>query len=1141
MTKLVGSNKADQQCTTNNMLNLNESNSNINENDSTNTTIDLINTSTVAEKIGMKNFELLKMLGTGAYGKVFLVRKLGGNDHGKLYAMKVLKKASIVQKAKTTEHIKTERQVLASVRQAPFLCKLYYAFQTDAKLHLILEYIRGGELFTHLFKRERFHENEVRIYIGEITLALEHLHNLGIIYRDIKLENILLDHEGHICLCDFGLSKEFLAQDVDKRTYSFCGTIEYMAPELIQGDCGHNFSVDWWSLGVLTYELLTGASPFTVEGEKNIPADISKRILKSQPPIPRAFSKNAKDFILKLLNKSPLKRLGANGAQEIKEHPFFDSLNWADLANKKIPAPFKPNIRNELDTNNFADEFTRQDLTDSPAIVPTLNNGENLFRGYSYVAPSIIYSSNIITTENECTNNKNGVINNNNSVQQTTNGLTYVNNWLKSSTFNTIYEVDFTSNLGEGSFSVCKKCRHRQTGKYFAVKIISRRKYDSPNEVRYLTKCQGHENIVKLYDVLVDDLHTYIIMELLSGGELFDRISHRSQFSEKEAASIMKSLISAIQFIHSQGIVHRDLKPENIIFSENTPQAKVKIIDFGFARLKPDPVTLKQLNENKLLKQTAHMMQTPCFTLNFGAPEVLYQALYLNNNNSETTQQKLAPSTSSSSSSQTVVASTSNQLKPPEQTIQKPNLNLASYNNGYDESCDLWSLGVILYTMLCGRVPFSGDYTEEITNSEEEYEKEEEETHDQNGASTNKKRKKMHTNDTTIQQQQKNKLDKHLVTQEKIIERIRNASSSLDFKEKSWQTVSESGKQLLRGLLNVDPKKRMKLKDLSRHEWIKSIGGSVYSLQQQAKLSTSLTTGLITPTSSMCSSSIGEDCTTNTTLSSTPLLSQTIVKPIENTLFRTQINLAFNAFHTAEEKGLFSIQLKDVFEAPLAQRRHHKRSTSSNASSESNISTISICSSLSTSTTNNTATTLPSFNSNTTTPTKKCPLSCGKPSEQTVFNFNESYVTDYLKQQKNSNNLVFNRPITRSFTHHTNKLNINLTDSTTTTTITNNNNAISTSSSIENNLNGNLIVPPSPSLTIASTTVSFPSASVFNFNFDSNSNNSDINQTSTNSVFDSNSLSDFSSKNNNNNDINNSMNPPLSKRIKRVSTILIDD
>lgn len=180
-----------------------------------------------------------------AYGKVFLVRKTSGQDQGKLYAMKVLKKASIVQKAKTTEHIRTERQVLAAVRQSPFLVTLYYAFQTDAKLHLILEYVRGGELFTHLFKRERFDEPEVRFYTAEIVCALEHLHSLGIIYRDIKLENILLDEQGHVCLCDFGLSKEFLAAPAataaDNRTYSFCGTIEYMAPELIQGDCGHNF------------------------------------------------------------------------------------------------------------------------------------------------------------------------------------------------------------------------------------------------------------------------------------------------------------------------------------------------------------------------------------------------------------------------------------------------------------------------------------------------------------------------------------------------------------------------------------------------------------------------------------------------------------------------------------------------------------------------------------------------------------------------------------------------------------------------------------------------------------------------------------------------------------------------------------
>jgi ribosomal protein S6 kinase alpha-5 len=241
-----------------------------------------------ADRVNMSHFDLLKVLGTGAYGKVFLVRKRGGADNNRLYAMKVLKKATIVQKKKTTEHTKTERQVLEAVRDNPFLVTLHYAFQTDAKLHLILDYVAGGELFTHLYQREHFTEDEVRIYIGEIILALERLHSLGIIYRDIKLENILVDDSGHIVLTDFGLSKELPREgDSDQRAYSFCGTIEYMAPEVVKGGTqGHDIAVDWWSVGVLTYELLTGASPFTVEGEKNTQQEISRRILKTTPPIP---------------------------------------------------------------------------------------------------------------------------------------------------------------------------------------------------------------------------------------------------------------------------------------------------------------------------------------------------------------------------------------------------------------------------------------------------------------------------------------------------------------------------------------------------------------------------------------------------------------------------------------------------------------------------------------------------------------------------------------------------------------------------------------------------------------------------------------------------------------------------------------
>ncbi|RXG52442.1 Ribosomal protein S6 kinase alpha-5 [Armadillidium vulgare] len=332
-----------------------------------------------------------------AYGKVFLVRKVSGKDANKLYAMKVLKKATIVQKKKTTEHTKTERQVLEAVRQSPFLVTLHYAFQTDAKLHLILDYVSGGELFTHLYNREKFREEEVKIYIGEIILALEHLHKLGII-MDIKLENILLDSDGHIVLTDFGLSKDFLPNDKEQRAYSFCGTIEYMAPEVVRGgSTGHDQAVDWWSVGVLTYELLTGASPFTVDGEKNNQQEISRRILRTQPPIPSSLSSEVKDFITKLLEKDPRKRLGGGPEDSLmlKQHPFFKDLNWDDLANKKIVAPFVPVIDGELDVSNFASEFTAMVPQDSPAIVPP--DTEKAFMGYSYVAPSILFTDNVIS------------------------------------------------------------------------------------------------------------------------------------------------------------------------------------------------------------------------------------------------------------------------------------------------------------------------------------------------------------------------------------------------------------------------------------------------------------------------------------------------------------------------------------------------------------------------------------------------------------------------------------------------------------------------------------------------------------------------------------------------------------------------
>uniref|UniRef100_A0A5F9CES9 Ribosomal protein S6 kinase n=1 Tax=Oryctolagus cuniculus TaxID=9986 RepID=A0A5F9CES9_RABIT len=517
-----------------------------------------------AEKVGIENFELLKVLGTGAYGKVFLVRKISGHDTGKLYAMKVLKKATIVQKAKSREHTRTERQVLEHIRQSPFLVTLHYAFQTETKLHLILDYINGGELFTHLSQRERFTEHEVQIYVGEIVLALEHLHKLGIIYRDIKLENILLDSNGHVVLTDFGLSKEFVADETE-RAYSFCGTIEYMAPDIVRGgDSGHDKAVDWWSLGVLMYELLTGASPFTVDGEKNSQAEISRRILKSEPPYPQEMSALAKDLLQRLLMKDPEKRLGCGprDADEIKEHLFFQKINWDDLAAKKVPAPFKPVIRDELDVSNFAEEFTEMDPTYSPAALP--QSSERLFQGYSFVAPSILFKRNAAVID---------PLQFHVGVERP--GATNVarSAMMKDSPFYQHYDLDLKDKpLGEGSFSICRKCVHKKSSQAFAVKIISKRmEANTQKEITALKLCEGHPNIVKLHEVFHDQLHTFLVMELLSGGELFERIKKKQHFSETEASYIMRKLVSAVSHMHDVGVVHRDLKPEYTMLSGQVP------------------------------------------------------------------------------------------------------------------------------------------------------------------------------------------------------------------------------------------------------------------------------------------------------------------------------------------------------------------------------------------------------------------------------------------------------------------------------------------------------------------------------------------------------------------------------------------
>uniref|UniRef100_A0A8C8C600 Ribosomal protein S6 kinase beta-2 n=1 Tax=Oncorhynchus tshawytscha TaxID=74940 RepID=A0A8C8C600_ONCTS len=333
-----------------------------------------------SERIGPDSFELLSVLGKGGYGKVFQVRKVQGAQTGKIFAMKVLKKAKIVCNAKDTAHTRAEREILETVRH-PFIVDLLYAFQTGGKLYLILECLSG----------ERFGKGGrgtcCIFYLGEIVLALGHLHSNGIIYRDLKPENIMLNHQGHIKLTDFGLCKESIHDGAV--THTFCGTIEYMAPEILTRT-GHNRAVDWWSLGALMYDMMTGSPPFTAENRKKT----IDKILKCKLNLPPYLTLDARDMIKKLLKKSPLQRLGSSAAdcKDIQKHPFFRHINWDDLLSKRCEPPYKPCLQSDEDVSQFDTRFTKQTPVDSPDDSTISHQHEHAFAGFTYVAPSVLES-----------------------------------------------------------------------------------------------------------------------------------------------------------------------------------------------------------------------------------------------------------------------------------------------------------------------------------------------------------------------------------------------------------------------------------------------------------------------------------------------------------------------------------------------------------------------------------------------------------------------------------------------------------------------------------------------------------------------------------------------------------------------------
>ncbi|CAH1791625.1 unnamed protein product [Owenia fusiformis] len=321
-----------------------------------NTDDDMAEKKAKKKKVKLEDFDFIKVLGKGTFGKVILCRE---KDTSAFFAIKILKKTVIIAKDEVV-HTLTESRVLQTTKH-PFLTQLKYSFQTADRLCFVMEYVNGGELFYHLSRERVFTEERTKFYGAEIISALGYLHQNDIVYRDLKLENLLLDKDGHIKIADFGLCKEEMFFGASTKT--FCGTPEYLAPEVLE-DNDYGRAVDWWGTGVVMYEMMCGRLPFYNRDHEVL----FELILLEDIRFPRTISTEACSLLGGLLIKDPKRRLGGGEAdvEDIKRHPFFASVNWQDLLDKKIKPPWKPEVSGPADTAYIPSEFACEPVALTP-------------------------------------------------------------------------------------------------------------------------------------------------------------------------------------------------------------------------------------------------------------------------------------------------------------------------------------------------------------------------------------------------------------------------------------------------------------------------------------------------------------------------------------------------------------------------------------------------------------------------------------------------------------------------------------------------------------------------------------------------------------------------------------------------------
>uniref|UniRef100_G1NUF9 Protein kinase C delta type n=1 Tax=Myotis lucifugus TaxID=59463 RepID=G1NUF9_MYOLU len=328
-----------------------------------------------SSKCKIEHFTFHKVLGKGSFGKVLLAELKGKKE---FFAIKALKK-DVVLIDDDVECTMVEKRVLALAWENPFLTHLYCTFQTKEHLFFVMEFLNGGDLMYHIQDKGRFELYRAMFYAAEIICGLQFLHSKGIIYRDLKLDNVMLDQNGHIKIADFGMCKENII--AEKKASTFCGTPDYIAPEILQG-LKYSFSVDWWSFGVLLYEMLIGQSPFHGDDED----ELFESIRVDTPHYPRWITKESKDILEKLLERDPAKRLGVTG--NIKTHPFFKTINWTLLEKRQVEPPFKPKVKSPGDYSNFDQDF----LNEKPRLSYSDKNlidsmDQTAFSGFSFINP----------------------------------------------------------------------------------------------------------------------------------------------------------------------------------------------------------------------------------------------------------------------------------------------------------------------------------------------------------------------------------------------------------------------------------------------------------------------------------------------------------------------------------------------------------------------------------------------------------------------------------------------------------------------------------------------------------------------------------------------------------------------------------